>query len=46
MSRFIEVFRSSFEDVMEYLKVNNTGKDVDIANVKRFICKNDLSDEE
>lgn len=37
---------SSFEDVMEYLKVNNTGRDVDIANVKRFICKHDLSDEE
>jgi len=28
---------SSFEEVMDYLQVHNTGKDEDIANVKSFI---------
>ena len=37
---------NSFEDVMDYLKVHNTGKDEDIANVKGFIYDHYIADEE
>lgn len=36
----------SFEEVMEYLKVNNTGRDEDIANVKGFIYDHIMPDDE
>lgn len=36
----------SFSDVMDYLKANNTGKDEDIANVKNFLYKDFIPDNE
>ena len=36
---------NSFEEVMEYLKDHNTGKDEDIANVKSFIYDNYIVDD-
>lgn len=32
----------SFEEVMKYLEEHNTGKDEDIANIKKFIYGNDI----
>lgn len=32
----------SFEEVMEYLEEHNTGKDEDIANIKKFIYDNSI----
>lgn len=37
---------NSFEEVMDYLKDNNTGRDEDIANIKGFIYDHQMSDEE
>lgn len=37
---------SSFEEVMNYLQVHNTGKDEDVANVKSFIYNHCISDDE
>ncbi len=37
---------NSFEEVMEYLKANSTGRDVDIANVKGFIYDHYIVDDE
>lgn len=37
---------NSFEDVMDYLKVHNTGRDEDIANIKGFIYDHYIADEE
>jgi len=37
---------NSFEEVMDYLIVNNTGRDVDIANVKGFIYDHYIADDE
>ena len=36
---------NSFEEVMEYLKEHNTGKDEDIANVKSFIYDHYIVDD-
>ena len=36
---------NSFEEVMEYLKDHNTGKDEDIANVKSFIYDHYIVDD-
>lgn len=35
-----------FEEVMEYLKMNNTGRDEDLANIKGFIYGRQMDDEE
>lgn len=32
---------NTFEEVIQYVKLNNTGKDIDIANVHHFIYKHD-----
>lgn len=37
---------NTFEEVMNYLKENNTGRDEDIANVKGFIYDHHMSDDE
>lgn len=37
---------NSFEEVMEYLKVHNTGRDEDIANVKSFIYGHYIADDD
>ena len=37
---------NSFEDVMDYLQIHNTGRDEDIANVKTFIYDHYISDDE
>lgn len=37
---------NSFEEVIDYLMANNTGKDVDIANVKGFIYDHYIVDDE
>lgn len=36
----------TFEEVMEYLKMNNTGRDEDLANIKGFIYGRQMDDEE
>lgn len=36
---------NSFEEVMEYLKIHNTGRDEDIANVKSFIYDHYIIDD-
>lgn len=37
---------NTFEEVMDYLVVNNTGRDEDIANVKWFIYNHYITDDE
>ena len=37
---------NTFEEVMNYLAVNNTGRDEDIANVKGFIYDHYISDDD
>lgn len=37
---------NTFEEVMDYLTENNTGRDEDIANVKGFIYDHHMSDDE
>ena len=37
---------NTFEEVMDYLAVNNTGRDEDIANVKGFIYDHYISDDD
>lgn len=37
---------NSFEDVMEYLQIHNTGRDEDIANIKGFIYDHHTIDDE
>lgn len=37
---------NSFEDVMDYLEIYNTGRDEDIANVKNFIYDHYISDDD
>lgn len=36
----------SFMDVMDYLKIHNTGADNDVACIRKFICSNSKSDAE
>ena len=36
----------SFSDVIDYLKDHNTGTDIDVATVRKFICNNSKSDVE
>lgn len=36
----------SFVDVMNYLKIHNTGTDNDVACIRKFICSNSKSDAE
>lgn len=33
----------TFEELMEYLTEHNTGTDVDVAYVRRFICSNSIT---
>lgn len=37
---------NNFNDVMDYLSINNTGRDEDIANVKGFIYDHYITDDE
>lgn len=37
---------TTFEEVIEYLKIHNSGTDMDIVNVKRFICTYSVSFDE
>lgn len=37
---------NSFEEVMEYLKIHNTGRDEDIANIKGFIYDHYIADDD
>lgn len=37
---------NSFKDVMDYLKIHNTGRDEDIANVKNFIYNHYISNDD
>ena len=36
----------SFSDVIDYLKIHNTGADVDVAAIRKFICNNSKYDVE
>ena len=36
----------NFSDVIDYLKTHNTGTDVDVATIRKFICNNSKSETE
>lgn len=36
----------NFSEVIDYLKTNNTGTDVDVATIRKFICNNSKSEAE
>lgn len=37
---------NSFEEVIDYLNVNNTGTDMDVATLRQFICNHAVTDDD
>ena len=45
-ANYVKKKKKNFSEVIDYLKTHNTGTDVDVATIRKFICNNSKSEAE